>query len=162
MPDRGGAGLARGAGRPGGRGPGEGGSRQAALAVDLAGRLGTALAGEGMENLLAVVVVHHGEIVYERYPSGADQKLGWIRRDVVFGPEKNHVRSITKSVVGLLHGIALAEGKVPGPDEPLLQSFPEYADLAAEPQRARITVGNPLTMTLGTAWREDGPSPTSE
>jgi CubicO group peptidase (beta-lactamase class C family) len=67
------------------------------------------------------------------------------------------VRSISKSVVGLLYGIALAEGRVPQPDAPLLASFPEYADLAANPARAAITVESALTMTMGTEWDEDIP-----
>lgn len=77
---------------------------------------------------------------------------------VTFGPETLHdVRSITKSVVGLLNGIALGDGLVPEPEEPLLPNFPEYPDLAADPDRARLTVEHALTMTLGLAWDEDVP-----
>ena len=45
-----------------------------------------------------------------------------VRKDgAVFGPTAKHdIRSITKSVVSLLYGIALEEGKVPGVDQPLV------------------------------------------
>ena len=77
---------------------------------------------------------------------------------VSFGPETLHdLRSVTKSVVGLLYGIALDRGLVPPPDAPLMAQFPEYGDLAADPARAGITVGHALTMTLGTEWDEERP-----
>ncbi|MEV4345851.1 serine hydrolase [Actinoplanes sp. NPDC049596] len=83
------------------------------------------------------------------------------RRDwgvVEFGPGVLHdLRSVTKSVTALLYGIALGEGLVPGPEEPLLRYFPDYPDLAADPARARLTVEHALTMTLGLEWREDPP-----
>jgi CubicO group peptidase (beta-lactamase class C family) len=43
---------------------------------------------------------------------------------------------------------------VPPPEAPLLASFPEYTDLAADPARRRWTIYNALTMTLGTDWDE--------
>jgi CubicO group peptidase (beta-lactamase class C family) len=64
------------------------------------------------------------------------------------------LRSVSKSIVGLLYGIALAAGKVPPPDAPLLASFPEYTDLASDPARNRWTIYNALTMTMGTDWDE--------
>ena len=77
---------------------------------------------------------------------------------MTFGPDVLHdIRSVTKSVVGLLYGIALADGRVPAPDQPLLPCFPEYADLAAEAGRSRLMVEHALTMTLGLEWTEDVP-----
>jgi CubicO group peptidase (beta-lactamase class C family) len=67
------------------------------------------------------------------------------------------MRSITKSVVALLYGIALARGQVPAPDEPLLRRFPEYFDLAADARRAERTVAHALTMTLALEWDESIP-----
>ena len=43
---------------------------------------------------------------------------------------------------------------MPPPDAPLFASFPEYADLAADPARSRWTISNLLTMTMGTDWDE--------
>ena len=77
---------------------------------------------------------------------------------VTFGPDTLHdLRSVTKSIVGLLYGIALDRGLVPSPDAPLLAQFPEYPDLAADPQRAHLTVMNALNMTLGMEWDEQLP-----
>src|SRR5262249_41065483 len=64
------------------------------------------------------------------------------------------LRSVSKSIVGLLYGIALADGKVPPPEASLLCAFPEYEDLAAHQQRDRWTIHHALSMTLGTDWDE--------
>jgi CubicO group peptidase (beta-lactamase class C family) len=73
---------------------------------------------------------------------------------VAFKPDTLHdLRSASKSIVGLLYGIALPDGKVPPPDAPLLASFPEYPDLA-DPARNRWTIHHVLTMTMGTGWDE--------
>ena len=61
---------------------------------------------------------------------------------------------MSKSIVGLLYGIALAQGKVPPPEAPLFAAFPEYADLAADAGRDRLTIHHVLTMTMGTDWDE--------
>jgi CubicO group peptidase (beta-lactamase class C family) len=128
------------------------------FAPDLAERLDAALADPANAGLHAVVLVRDGRLVYERYLTGDDEIWGRRKQGVVFGPDSLHdVRSISKSVVGLLYGIALAEGRVPPPDAPVLASFPEYADLAADPARAAITVETALTMTMGTEWDENIP-----
>ena len=64
---------------------------------------------------------------------------------------------MTKSLVGLLYGIALADGKVPPPAAVLVDQFPEYPDLAADPARRRLTVAHALTMTMGLEWNENLP-----
>ncbi|GAA1977521.1 serine hydrolase [Isoptericola halotolerans] len=108
--------------------------------------------------LHGVVVVHRGELVAEWYGRGKDFRQGRPLGTVTFGPRTLHdVRSVSKSVVALLYGIALADGSVPDPEAPLLEQFPEHADLATDPQRARITVGHALTMTTGLEWWERPP-----
>ena len=105
-----------------------------------------------------MVIVHDGKIVLERYLTGNDERMGWLVEGITFGPDVLHdVRSITKSVIGLLYGIALAEGKVPPLDAPLVDSFPEYADLAT-PELRKITIEDALTMRLGFKWRRTGRS----
>ena len=64
------------------------------------------------------------------------------------------MRSVSKSIVGLLYGIALAAGRVPVPEANLLSQFSEYSDLSADPARQSLTVRHALTMTLGTDWDE--------
>jgi CubicO group peptidase (beta-lactamase class C family) len=103
-------------------------------------------------------VARNGLLVYERYLEGDDEIWGRKKAGVVFGPDSLHdLRSITKSVVSLLYGIALAEGTVPVPETPLLDAFPEYGDLAEDPARRAITVHHALSMTMGTEWSEDLP-----
>lgn len=132
------------------------------LAPDIGAKLDAALAQEALVGVHGVVVVRDGKLALERYLTGDDQILGSKKLGVVFGPDSLHdLRSITKSVVGLLYGIALGEGAVPPPDAPLVAAFPEYADLAADPARAAMTVRHALTMTLGTEWDEDA-RPSSE
>jgi CubicO group peptidase (beta-lactamase class C family) len=91
----------------------------------------------------------------ERYYPGADEALGKPLGNVLFGPDTLHdLRSVTKSVVGILYGIALDLGLVPPPEAPLLAQFREYPDLVADPARARLTIENALSMTMGFAWDE--------
>nr|BFE57418.1 serine hydrolase [Dactylosporangium thailandense] len=111
-----------------------------------------------LEGLHGAVAVRDGSVVLEHYGSGADSTWGQPLGVVGFGPGTLHdIRSVTKSITALLYGIALAEGLVPDPSEPLLRYFPRYPDLAAEPERARLTVEHALTMSLGLQWREDLP-----
>ncbi|WP_214416327.1 serine hydrolase domain-containing protein [Sphaerisporangium fuscum] len=106
-------------------------------------------------DLHGVVVMRHGDVVFEHYGRGVDFVLNEPLGEVTFGPGTLHdIRSVTKSVVGLLYGTALAAGQVPEPREPLLACFPEYADLAG---RTELTVEHALTMTLGLEWNEDAP-----
>jgi CubicO group peptidase (beta-lactamase class C family) len=71
--------------------------------------------------------------------------LGIIR----FRPETLHdMRSVSKTIVELLYGIALAAGFVPVPEAKLLSEFSEYSNL--DHMRQSLTVRHALTMTLGT------------
>ena len=63
------------------------------------------------------------------------------------------LRSVSKSVVGLLYGIALEAGQVPPVDTTLVELF-DYPDLAVDPARQKITVKHALIMTLGLEWDE--------
>ncbi len=105
-----------------------------------------------------VVALRGGRIVFERYIDGDDMKWGASLPNVKFGPDTLHdIRSVTKSIVSLLYGIALARGRVPGLDQPIVAQFPEYADLASDPTRRRLTIRHALTMTLAMEWNEDLP-----
>jgi CubicO group peptidase (beta-lactamase class C family) len=128
---------------------------EAGFADDLEGRLDKAIADKRVWNMHAVIVIRGGRLVLERYFEGADNARGAPLGVVKFGPDTLHdMRSVSKSIVGLLYGIALAAGKVPPPEQPLMQSFPEYTDLAADPLRQRWTLHHALSMTMGTDWDE--------
>jgi CubicO group peptidase (beta-lactamase class C family) len=128
------------------------------FAPDLDVRLETALRAGWFPNLHGVVVLRDGELVLERYVSGHDETWGLPLGRVAFDAETLHdVRSVTKSIVGLLYGVALEYGDVPLPEDDLYASFPEFPDLAADLSRRAITIGHALTMTLGLDWDEDRP-----
>jgi CubicO group peptidase (beta-lactamase class C family) len=111
-----------------------------------------------LSGLHAVVVQRNGTILCERYFTGEDEAWGRPLGNVTFdGSTLHDLRSVTKSITSLIYAIALAQGKVPAPEARLLDSFPEYSDLAGDPQRAAWTVEHVLNMTLGTEWNEDLP-----
>ena len=128
---------------------------EAGLPADTGERLDAMVAAGDVENLHAVLVARRGKLVLERYYAGPDQKYGRDLGIVRFDAKTLHdVRSISKSIVGLLYGIALADGKVPAPDTPLVDGFRGVGDLARDEARRRIRVENALTMTLGFEWNE--------
>jgi CubicO group peptidase (beta-lactamase class C family) len=128
---------------------------EAGFASDLETRLHKAVAEKRVWNLHGVVIMRNGRLVLEHYFESDDNARGRPLGKVAFKADTLHdLRSASKSIVGLLYGIALADGKVPPPDAPLFASFPEYADLAAEPARNRWTIHHVLTMTMGTDWDE--------
>ena len=131
---------------------------EAGFAPDLAERIDAVLQDESSAKVHSIIVIHDGKLVYEKYLSGDDEKLGWTVKGRTFDPSMKHdVRSITKSVVSLLYGIALAEGSVPPLDASLVDSFPEYPEASADPAKRKMTVGDALTMSLGLEWNEDAP-----
>lgn len=104
-----------------------------------------------------VLIVQHGKPVAEWYFEGVDQSIFRAPAPVKTTPETLHdVRSVTKSVTGLMIGIALAEGRIQSLDTPVLDYFPEYADLQT-PERRKITLRHMLSMTSGFAWDESLP-----
>jgi CubicO group peptidase (beta-lactamase class C family) len=128
----------------------------AGFAPDMEALLDKAIADKLIWNLHGLIVLRNDRVVLERYFEGDDRKrgVGDIGR-VAFKPDTLHdLRSCSKSIIGLLYGIALAQGKVPPPEAPLYSAFPEYADLAASDGRDKLTVQHVLTMTMGTDWDE--------
>ncbi|GGO01913.1 hypothetical protein GCM10010116_03610 [Microbispora rosea subsp. aerata] len=131
---------------------------KAGFAPDLPDRLDALVRRGGAPTLHGVVVARHGRVVLEWYGGGEDYALNTPLGHVDFGPDTLHdMRSVTKSVVALLYGLALESGLVPDPGEPILTILPEYADLAADPRRAGLTIRHALTMTLGLEWDESAP-----
>jgi CubicO group peptidase (beta-lactamase class C family) len=132
----------------------------AGFAPDLDARLDELVHAGRARNVHGILVVRRGRMVAERYYQGEDQ----VRIDggrtaparVTFAAERQHeLRSVTKSIVGLLYGIALADGKVPPLDQSLLAQFPQYTDLPDMAQRRRWTIAHAITMTLGMDWNEE-------
>lgn len=126
-------------------------------ANDLERALRDGQAAGNLPGLHSVYVSQRGEVLAEAYFMGPDQVSGTRIGNRQHGPETLHdLRSATKSVVGLLYGIALADGVVPPPDALLFDQFPEYDDLST-PDRDTITIEDVLTMQMGSAWDETLP-----
>ena len=105
----------------------------------------------------AVLIGRHGKLIFEQYYSGLDEHWGEATKEVAFGPDVPHdLRSITKSVVALVLGIAVDKGWVKDLDQPVLSLLPSYADLKSS-DNERITLRDLLTMSAGFAWSEDAP-----
>lgn len=111
----------------------------------------------GGANLHGVLVEHRGRLRVEAYFDGWDQPGGSLfSRPASFDSASLHdVRSVTKSIVGLLFGIALERGLVDSIETPVLDFFPEHADLRS-PERVAIRLKHLLSMTAGLEWDESG------
>ncbi len=98
------------------------------------------------KNSSALLVVHRGEIVAEHYWHGRD------RHSVT------NSMSMAKTIVGLLVGVAIAEGRIKSVDEPAATYLTEWAGDG----RSRITIRHLLRMTSGLANAEHYDDPTSD
>lgn len=111
------------------------------------------VSGKNDLNVHGIVVVRRGELAFESYGSGVwtpwGQPLGLYSYDAA---TPHDVRSISKSVVSLLVGIAIDRGLI-GVDDVALDHLPQYAELRT-PEKERIRVGDLLTMTSGLDWME--------
>ena len=109
----------------------------------------------GVHSVLAIV---DGKTVAEWYFSGADETIGPRGpipiEHVTFTADTLHdIRSVTKSVVSILFGVAYSEGAIKSLDAPVFDYFPELADLRT-PERMKVRVRDVLTMTSGLHWDE--------
>lgn len=110
-------------------------------------------------NTHALLVAHRGRLVHETYFTGDERNWGegWTS-GVVFGPDRLHdARSVTKTVVSSLVGIALRDGHIPSLDSPLRELLPSHRHLLTG-RKADLTLRHLLAMTAGLAWNEQGPA----
>ena len=105
----------------------------------------------------AILIERNGKLIYESYFDGFDQKWGQPIGFVSMTPATKHdLRSVTKSVISALTGIALSEGAIKSLDQPLIEWFPEFPELNT-PDRRRITLAHVVSMTSGLKWNEEVP-----
>jgi CubicO group peptidase (beta-lactamase class C family) len=111
----------------------------------------------GGVNIHSVIVERHGRLVVECYQRGKDRSNYSLFAHVRdFGPTDVHdVRSVGKSVISLLLGIARQQGKLGSLATPAIGYYPEYPELAT-PARKAITLEHLLTMASGLQWNQDG------
>jgi len=95
---------------------------------------------------LSLLVQRHGVLVAEEYFHG-------------FAPDSLHdVRSVTKSVVSILIGIAVEEGFIPSVDDPVGPYLTPVVD-SIRPELAETSIRHFLMMSSGLDWHElDGGS----
>lgn len=115
----------------------------------------------GEANIHSVIVERHGRLVAELYRRGPDTSMKFLlglnlfASNADFGPATLHdIRSVSKSVIGLLVGIAKQKGEIKSLAIPVLDFYPEYADLRS-PERDAINLEHLLTMSSGLQWDED-------
>ena len=111
------------------------------------------IANERAWNLHGVVVVRNDRLVLERYFEGEDEARGRGLGKVSSTAETLHdMRSVSKSVVSLLYGIALEQGKVPPPEA---RCSPRFRRMPISPasRPERLTIHHALTMAMGTGGR---------
>src|SRR5687768_15577413 len=105
----------------------------------------------------AILIERRGQLIFEEYFNGFDERWGEPLGRVSMTAESKHdLRSVTKSVVSALVGIAHGEGTIPSLDQPIVEWFPEYPDLNT-PERRRVTLAHVLSMTSGFDWNENVP-----
>ncbi len=108
-------------------------------------------------NVHGVAIARCGALVYEHYFTGEDQAWGKPLGQVTYDASTRHdLRSMTKSVTGLLVGIAFERGWLNDIEAPVFSFFREHDDLKT-PEKAGITLRHLLTMSPGLAWDENTP-----
>lgn len=92
---------------------------------------------ERMPRLRSLLVSHNGTLVVEKYFNGATRQ------------RKANVKSVSKSIMSALVGIAIERGHVAGLDQPISDFHGEYLPVRAGTPKGNITIGNLLSMQAG-------------
>ena len=93
-------------------------------------------AAAGLPRLRSLVVAQNGQTLLEYFAKGAG--MGRV----------TNVKSVSKSVISTLVGIAIERRLIPGVRQPIATYFPELAR-DADPRKRRITIEDLLTMRSG-------------
>jgi len=96
-------------------------------------------------DLHSLIVIRNDRIVLELYVHPYD-------RDTL-----HNVKSVSKSVISAVIGIALERGILPDLDRPVHQFFPDYFPDGVDPRKKKITLRHLVSMTSGLDLDENGP-----
>ncbi|HKY54404.1 MAG TPA: serine hydrolase [Anaerolineales bacterium] len=96
-----------------------------------------------LPNVHSLLVIRNGAIVFEQYYQGHSSNS-------IFD-----IRSVTKSFISTLIGIAVKEEYIPDLDQNILSYFPEDKTANMDPRKAAITIRHLLMMKSGLAWDEE-------
>jgi CubicO group peptidase (beta-lactamase class C family) len=109
------------------------------------------------QNIHSVLIVKDQKLVYEKYFQGYkyDYRAEGLKGELIqFDKETTHnTASATKSVTGLLVGLAIDKGFIEDSNSKIFSFFPAYSKLN-DSVKERITVANLLTMRSGLKWNE--------
>ncbi len=92
---------------------------------------------ESINSLRSLIIQQNGEKISERYFKGRSENRAF------------NIKSASKSIIGLLTGIAIEEGFIPSVEEPISTYFPEYFEENPNPKKENITIRNLLSMQAG-------------
>ncbi len=106
-----------------------------AAAGDALAAMDDAIRGEDFDRITSVLVARGGRLVHEAYFGGTD-------RDTL-----HDVRSASKTVTGMLVGLAIARGHLPGVEARVLDYFPDHQPRNPDPRKRQITIEDLLTMS---------------
>ena len=110
---------------------------------------------ETLQPLLSLLVLRKNALVGEAYLHGAGQDTAY------------NIKSVSKSILSALTGIALREGFVKGLEQPISEFFPEYFEPPPEYEgwtkmraetdsfKRRVTLRHLLDHTSGYGWKEN-------
>ena len=90
------------------------------------------------------LIIKNGNIVHEKYFNGYNQR------------HKNHMCSVTKTVISALVGIAIDQGLVRDVNQKILDFFPEFKPKNSDYLKNQLSIRHFLTMTTGLLWMNRG------
>jgi len=99
-----------------------------------------------LNRVSGLLIIHNGEILFEKYLLGNDEHTRWMSMSVV------------KSMTATLIGAAIQDGYIKSIDDLIVNYLPRFKGTAYD----GVTVRNLLQMTSGVAWNETYTDPTSD
>ncbi len=98
------------------------------------------------QNSAAIVIIHNGKLVFEKYGLDFNEKGRWTSF------------SVAKSFTSTLVGAAIQDGYIKSLEDNIVQYIPDFKGSAYD----GVTVRQVLTMTSGIKWNEDYEDPNSD
>jgi CubicO group peptidase (beta-lactamase class C family) len=99
-----------------------------------------------MNRVSGMLIIRHGEILFEKYLLGNDEQTRWMSMSVV------------KSITATLIGAAIHDGAIKSIDDPIVNYLPRFKGTAYD----GVSVRNLLQMSSGVAWNETYTDPASD
>lgn len=92
---------------------------------------------DGADPLNSLIIVHEDTVITEQYFRGmrADRQV--------------NIKSVSKSIMSALIGIALEEEHLESIDQPIVGFLPSYFNGGSDPRKREITIGHLLSMSSG-------------